>query len=110
MSDAMGPTAAEAGRAVDRACDRFEAAWRSGSRPRIEEFLAEVPDQARPRLLRELIALDADYRRLAGESPRPDDYGGLVAGPEPTWLAEAVAPRPPAVGTGSRSRWTVTVL
>ena len=41
---------------VDAACDRFEAGWRAGGRPRIEEFLDAVPEPARPALLRELLA------------------------------------------------------
>ena len=49
---------------VDRTCDRFEAAWRAGERPRIEDYLAELPAGDRPALLRHLVALDADYRRL----------------------------------------------
>jgi serine/threonine-protein kinase len=58
----------------DAACDRFEAAWRAGQRPRIEDHLAAVPEPERPALLRELILLEVDYRRLAGERPRAEEY------------------------------------
>ena len=27
---------------IDRACDRFEAVWKSGQQPRIEEYLSEL--------------------------------------------------------------------
>jgi serine/threonine protein kinase len=61
-------------RSVDRLCDRFEAAWRGGDRPPIETFLVDAPHAARAAALRELIALEVEYRRRAGETPRPDEY------------------------------------
>jgi predicted Ser/Thr protein kinase len=65
---------------LERACDRFEAAWRAGRRPRVEEYLGETPEPARSKLLRDLLTLDLAYRRLAGERPCPDDYRtGLTA-------------------------------
>ena len=63
---------------LDKACDRFEAAWRNapagGQRPRIEDFLDTVPEPERPALTRELIALDMDYRGRAGEKPQIESY------------------------------------
>jgi serine/threonine protein kinase/Tfp pilus assembly protein PilF len=59
---------------VDAVCYRFEKAWRTGKRPRIEDYLVGVADIDRPALLRELVPLDADYRRRAGEQPRRDEY------------------------------------
>src|SRR5262245_9226486 len=59
---------------VDAACDRFEAAWRGGERPRIEDFLAEFSVDERPELLYELISLDAECRRRRGEMPQQVDY------------------------------------
>ena len=59
---------------MDAACDRFESAWRSGRRPRIEDVLGEFPEAARPALLRELLGLELAYRRLAGEAPDPEEY------------------------------------
>ena len=59
---------------VDEACDRFEAGWKAGERPRIEDHLC---DSGRPEyrvLLGELIGLDADYRRRNGEPAGPDEY------------------------------------
>jgi hypothetical protein len=40
---------------VDRVCDRFEGAWQAGQRPRIEDYLGEVPEPERSRLIRELL-------------------------------------------------------
>ena len=53
--------------AVDRACDRFEAAWREGARPRIEDYLREVPETAGTPHFSELLALDLAYRERARE-------------------------------------------
>ncbi len=54
---------------VDAVCDRFEMAWRSGRRPDLAEYLAEVPAKARPQLFRDLLSLDMEYRRALGEQP-----------------------------------------
>jgi WD40 repeat protein/tRNA A-37 threonylcarbamoyl transferase component Bud32/uncharacterized protein YbaR (Trm112 family) len=61
-------------RRVDALCSQFELACKAGSGPRIEDYLSDIPEPARSVLLRELIALDMDYRRRAGESPRVEDY------------------------------------
>jgi WD40 repeat protein len=81
---------ADVGRRVDRACDRFEAAWRAGERPSIEAHAAGWEGEARAALLRELILLDADYRRGHGEPVGPDDYLGRFPELSPTWLAGAL--------------------
>jgi len=50
----------------EEVCWRFEAAWREGQRPRIEEFLAEALAEhlaeSKRRLLVELVLLDLEYR------------------------------------------------
>ncbi|WP_439625012.1 protein kinase domain-containing protein [Gemmata sp.] len=78
-------------RSIDRACDAFEAAWRAGGRPRVEDFLPPGPPA--PALLIELISLDVDYRRLAGEAPSPDDYAPHFVGLDPGPLSAALASR-----------------
>src|SRR5262249_47928658 len=63
---------------VDQVCDSFESAWKTagcnGPRPRIEDYLGDTPEPRRSALLRELIALDIDYRRQAGERPGVEEY------------------------------------
>jgi serine/threonine-protein kinase len=88
---------------VGAVCQRFEAAWQSGPRPRIEDYLDDVPRLDRRALLRELIPLDVEYRRGHGEAPRPEDYAGRFPGLDSAWLADvaagsaaAGADRPPA--------------
>jgi tRNA A-37 threonylcarbamoyl transferase component Bud32 len=58
----------------DRICDQFEAAWKAGPRPRLDDFLAKVPPAEWPDLLRELLVLDLDYRRQLGERPTLEQY------------------------------------
>src|SRR5690242_8670560 len=59
---------------IVRACDRFEAAWRKGLSPTIEEFLERSPAAQRPALLRELVTLEVELRRARGDAPTPHDY------------------------------------
>jgi hypothetical protein len=59
---------------IDAACLQFEKAWKMGQRPRIEDYLVDTTEPERALLLRELIALDVDYRRQAGEQPQAEEY------------------------------------
>jgi serine/threonine-protein kinase len=61
-------------RAVDRACDAFEAAWKAGSGPRIEDYLGRVPAPGRPALLQALVAIELELRRRRGERLEPREY------------------------------------
>ena len=61
---------------ADRICDRFEDAWLAGRRPRIEDYLGDVPQgRQRDDLLEKLIAVDIFHRRKQGETPKPGDKG-----------------------------------
>jgi hypothetical protein len=59
---------------VDEACDRFEAAWRSGKQPRIEEYLTSADGLERSELLRQLLALEIELRSVVGEQPTTREY------------------------------------
>jgi serine/threonine-protein kinase len=65
---------------VDEACDRLEAAYLAGGRPRIEDHLPEAPGPQREAFFRELLAIDLAYRRRRGEVPRARDYIGRFPG------------------------------
>jgi serine/threonine protein kinase/tetratricopeptide (TPR) repeat protein len=97
------------GRRIDQACNRFEAACREGRRPRIEDFLAMALEPERPGLLRELVGLEIDYRRLQGENPRPEDYCDRFPALDVEWLASTLAtqpaprPAPASAGAGGES-------
>ena len=59
---------------VDRECDRFEAAWDAGGRPRIEDYLGGVDGPGRPHLFRELLTEDLRRRTALGETISAEDY------------------------------------
>ena len=65
---------------IDRACDRFEAGWMRGERPRVEDALGEVPAPYRRALLRDLLAAEVAARRRFGEIPAPREYRGRFVG------------------------------
>src|SRR5439155_25983493 len=61
-------------RQIDEVCDRFEDAWLDGRQPRIEEFLSEASEPARPALLRELLRIELEHRCRRGEQPVAEEY------------------------------------
>jgi serine/threonine protein kinase/Tfp pilus assembly protein PilF len=98
---------------IDQACDRFEAALRAGSRPRVEDYLGSVPPEYREALLRELLAAERDARGGAsrefgeGRGRRP---GPTTVGRDPTAEdrpgGESVEAMPGAVGMARASDTT----
>jgi WD40 repeat protein/tRNA A-37 threonylcarbamoyl transferase component Bud32 len=86
MPSAFDELPVEERRLIDRICTRFEAEWKQGPRPSLEDPLREVAVPLRPHLFRELLLIDLDYRRRGGETVLPDDYAsryreysGLIA-------------------------------
>ena len=59
---------------IDRICERFEAAWSSGSAPSLADYLAEGPIVGREVLILELVSLDREYRGRRGEVPLFETY------------------------------------
>jgi eukaryotic-like serine/threonine-protein kinase len=59
---------------IDALCDRFEAAWKAGERPRLETYLGDVSEAGRAAAAWELLRVEAYYRRHAGEEPDPSEY------------------------------------
>ena len=88
-------------RRIDEVCRRFEADWREGRQPRIEDYLVDVPDEGRPALRAELEALERELRPSEETVARPE--AGPPTAPEPqtapnpSTIAEAptIAPGPP---------------
>jgi serine/threonine-protein kinase len=95
---------------VDEVCERFEAAWQSGGRPRLEDCLGEAADPQRTDLLHELILLEVEYRRRQGENPRPDEYQNRFPGLDSQWLSGAlrVLESPAVVAGEHRSAETIS--
>jgi serine/threonine protein kinase len=52
---------------IDAVCDAFEAAWRSDQRPRLEEFLDQVPQTWRGKALEQLLLVESELRERAGD-------------------------------------------
>jgi serine/threonine-protein kinase len=63
---------------IDAVCGRFEAAWKAaetgGARPAIEAFLEGQAQPERAALLRELLALELEYRVASGDTPTAEEY------------------------------------
>ncbi len=58
----------------DEVCNRFEACWKAGQRPQIEDYLDAGRQSQHPELLRELLLLDIEYRTEDGQRPSAAEY------------------------------------
>ena len=63
-------------REVDNVCDRFENAWRSGNRLRIEDCIIEQHEPKRSLLLRQLLLLEWELRGESDQEFSVSDYYG----------------------------------
>src|SRR5262245_2695305 len=59
---------------IDSVCDRFEAAWKDGLSPRIEEFVGQATGSQRSDLIAALLGVELELRQRQGERPTPDAY------------------------------------
>ena len=89
---------------VDRVCDRFEEAWRSGHRPELKAFVEELDTPVGKVLLRELLKVELDYRGQRGEQPTVEEYQALF--PDHASLVAAVFAE--AMESLGRSQGTTT--
>ena len=60
--------------AIIHAVDRFEHAWRAGSRPRIADFVEGIEPERFEPLFRHLLRVEIELRREARESPGSQEY------------------------------------
>ena len=56
---------------IDNCCADFEAAWKAGERPRIEDYLEQFPAASRSKVLVELLQVELWWRRH--EMPPPNE-------------------------------------
>src|SRR5580765_3493652 len=82
---------------LEEVCARFEAAWRAGALPRLEDFLAEVETSDRQPLLRELLRLDLHHRLRGPTAPTRIEY--LQRFPDESSLVREEVDRALASGT-----------
>ncbi len=96
---------------IDRIATLFDRAWQAGERPQIEDYLACVAEPRRSQLLEELLRVELDNRRAAGETPGPEEYvirfpqdeamiraavsEGGAESIHPGWKDAATPPQPP---------------
>ncbi len=59
---------------IDQIADRFEADWKKGVPPRIDEYAAEASPDVSIALLEELIRIDSAYRAQRGECRDREGY------------------------------------
>lgn len=59
---------------MERVCLEFEAAWKQGFNPQIEDYVGAAQSLERSGLLRELLLLDVDYRSRREERPSENEY------------------------------------
>jgi WD40 repeat protein len=95
---------------LNDAADRFERAWKTGPRPRIEDYLAGAEPGLRAALLEELLRVERELRREDGEDPGIAEYSLRFAqdarvirdvfGPGPD-RSDATGPRPEPADTAA---------
>jgi serine/threonine-protein kinase len=61
-------------RAIHRSCESFEAAWRAGEVPSIADYLGSRGPGGDEDHFRELLALELELRREAGDNPTREEY------------------------------------
>jgi serine/threonine-protein kinase len=71
-SDNLGGLDIGLARQIDEVCRRFEAAWRAGCQPCIDDYLVDVLDEGRPALRSELEALERELRQSEKTPPHPE--------------------------------------
>ncbi|HEX6987539.1 MAG TPA: serine/threonine-protein kinase, partial [Planctomycetaceae bacterium] len=64
--------------ALDELVARFERAFEAGRRPRVEDFVSQVPEKDRPAAFERLSAAEAAARGGRGGSPRPEESAGRL--------------------------------
>ncbi len=59
---------------LDEVCAGYESDWQAGQKPRLETFLGDAIEPERTRLLRELLKLEIELRKAAGQTVAATDY------------------------------------
>jgi hypothetical protein len=71
---------------IDQICERFEADWKAGQHPRVEDYLTEVTGAGRQLLVKELLAVEIAYCRRAGENLQAEGYRKRFPDLSAEWL------------------------
>lgn len=62
------------GSEMEQTLDSFEAAWKQGELPSIEDWLPQESDDNRARVLQELLCIELWWRSRSGQSPNQVEY------------------------------------
>lgn len=88
---------------MDRVCDDFEGAWRTGQRPRIEDLLDHFTMRERTEVIRELVRLERELRETSGETPLRAEYESRFPAVDLADVFEQTSPAsPPTLRNHSR--------
>jgi serine/threonine protein kinase len=100
-------------RRIEEVCRRFEADWRERRRPRVENYLGDVPDEGHPALRAELSALERELRQSEETVARPEADPPTPSEPrtapnpstiaEPSTIALGPPPTTPILGVAALS-------
>jgi serine/threonine-protein kinase len=74
IRDQSDPGGLEEARRIHSFCEEFECRWRAGGRPRIEDLVEKADHRVDSALLEELLILELELRRGAGECPSLSEY------------------------------------
>lgn len=74
MPEPKPPTPLTLAQRIDRLGDRFEADWRAGKKPRLEDFLAPASASERGEILRHLLLVELELLAKQGVQPDPAAY------------------------------------
>lgn len=83
---------------VDRCCDQFEEAYQTRRPLSIETVLREVPERLRPYAMREVVAIEVEFRLRQGEVVPWSDYAARFPDLDHDWflsLTKGRAGHPP---------------
>jgi predicted Ser/Thr protein kinase len=93
-SDNLGGLDIDLLRRIDEACRRFEAEWREGRQPRLDDYIGSLTGDARAALAAELEALESELQQAAGQAGIADAPtiapGSLPTLPEPGEASSSV--------------------
>ncbi len=86
MSKTPDPASLTLAQQVDAACDRFESAWLSGTKPKLEEFLPKVDQPIFRSFCGSLLKVEVELLEKEGQNVtaesfagRFEEYGDIVA-------------------------------
>jgi serine/threonine-protein kinase len=83
---------------IDLVCTAFEAAWKAGETPRLEDWLRDVPEADRPALLHELLLVEVHYRRRRGDPLEAAEYRRRFPELAQGFLQAVASPAPKVAG------------